>query len=160
MKRFIFEGEHVCVHNHAIIQPTDVSFDQSFLNRFADEVKPGEFEIAADDVYNIEILVSTGAGKLHDADVRTTGLAGDEFACICHHPGSLVFRRNLLSKFQLKSKSGRAVFAEITERYPTMPFCSRTLDSANTRLAVKVDDCPFSKPSSFFFCFPNLNSRA
>ena len=49
-----------------------------------------------------------------------------------------MFRRNLLCKYQLKSKLSRAVYSEITDRYPTMPFCARTLDSPQSRLAIKV----------------------
>ncbi len=49
-----------------------------------------------------------------------------------------VFRRNLLCHYQLKAKTSRAVYNEVSARYPTMPFCARTLDSVHARLAIKV----------------------
>jgi hypothetical protein len=106
------------------------------LNRFADDVKPADFEIAADDVYNVDIMVTTGAGRLQEAEIRTTGWRDVCLACVSNRPP--VFRRNLLCKYLLKSKSSRTVYAEISSRYPTMPFSARTLDSPNTRLAIKV----------------------
>ena len=58
-----------------------------------------------------------------------------------------MYRRNLLCKYLLKSKSARTVYAEISNKYPTMPFCARTLDSPNTRLALKVRAPQHTPPS-------------
>ena len=55
MKRFIFEGE------------------REILSRIVDDIKPQEFTVEVDDVYNIDIMMSSGLGRLHPADIRTTG---------------------------------------------------------------------------------------
>ena len=108
---------------------------QAFLNRFADEVKPAEFEVALDDVYNIDVSIGTGAGRMQEAPIRTTGELTHSLLLLLT---ATVFRRNLLCKYQLKAKSSRQVYSEITQQHPTMPFCARSLDSAPSRIAIKV----------------------
>ena len=63
----------MCVCRVLALRNAHSATPQTFLNRFTDDVKPPEFEVALDDVYNINVSITTGVGRLHDADTRTTG---------------------------------------------------------------------------------------
>jgi len=83
------------------------------------EAAADEFEIADSEVYDINIAMSTGDGKVQAADKKTC-----------------VFKRNLGVKYMLRAKSARAVFVEINAKYPTMPFAVRQLATPKARLGL------------------------
>lgn len=93
MKRFITDGE------------------KQFLNKHSDDVNPPEFDIEINDVYNIDILMSTGTGKSRELDARTT-----------------VYQRDVNKRYNLKLKASRYLLSEVNKHYPTMPFTIRGLD--------------------------------
>lgn len=80
-----------------------------------------EFVIEENDVYNVDIMMSTGQGKLREGEAKTT-----------------VYARDLTKAYQMRMKAARALYAEVTARFPTMPFSIRTLDQRNTLLGMKV----------------------
>lgn len=73
---------------------------------------PQEFEFVEGEVYDVNIALSTGSGEPRPGDITTT-----------------VFKRDLGQSYQLRAKTARQVFSEITKRFPTMPFSARQLQS-------------------------------
>jgi len=45
---------------------------------------------------------------------------------------------DLNRSYQMRMKAARALYAEVSERYPTMPFSIRGLDQRNVQLGMKV----------------------
>mmetsp|Transcript_40461 Transcript_40461/g.89906 ORF Transcript_40461/g.89906 Transcript_40461/m.89906 type:complete len:391 (+) Transcript_40461:54-1226(+) len=93
MKQFIIDGNK-CV-----------------LNKPSPEHKVEDAEFAENEVYAIDIVVSTGDGKTKVLDEKET----------------TVYKRALDMEYQLKLKASRAVFSEINRRFPAMPFTVRAL---------------------------------
>jgi methionine aminopeptidase len=78
------------------------------LNKTNPEHKVERHEIGPNEVYGIDIVMSTGEGKPREEDTRTT-----------------VFKRAVDQNYQLKMKASRYIFNEINHKYPTMPFTIR-----------------------------------
>ncbi|KAJ8907782.1 hypothetical protein NDN08_007886 [Rhodosorus marinus] len=92
MKRYVIDG------NKAIIgKPT-----------YEHRVEDIKFE--ENEVYAIDIAMSTGEGKLKEARVRST-----------------VFKRQVDVEYMLKMKASRQVFSEINTKSPALPFALRAL---------------------------------
>jgi curved DNA binding protein len=89
------------------------------LNAPADQhVEEQTFEQG--EVYTVDILVSTGEGKLKNSDVRTT-----------------IYKRNPNAVYQLKLSSSRKVFSEIQKNCGTMAFSLRQLeDEKKARMGI------------------------
>ncbi|CAD7695631.1 unnamed protein product [Ostreobium quekettii] len=98
LKRFVIDGNK-CV-----------------LNRPSPEarVEDGEFEV--NEVYAIDIVVSTGDGKARILDEKET----------------TIYKRALDMEYHLKMKASRTVFGEINKRFPTMPFTVGALSDPRT----------------------------
>lgn len=94
MKRFVVDGNK-CVLNKP--SPPETKVDDE------------EFE--ENEVYAIDIVMSTGEGKPKVLDEKAT----------------TVYKRALDAEYQLKVKSSRALFSEISKRFPTMPFTLRAV---------------------------------
>jgi len=75
--------------------------------------------IEKNDVFAIDIVMSTGDGKPKQSELRTT-----------------VHKRNLAEKYSLKMKASRSFFSEVNQRFPTMPFTLRAGDERNWRMGV------------------------
>jgi methionine aminopeptidase len=91
------------------------------INKETPEQKVEEFEFAPGDVFGLDIFVSTGEGKPKEGDYRTT-----------------VYKRELDTQYNLKSKSARAFFTEVNKKYPTLPFSIRAFeDSTAAKIGVK-----------------------
>ncbi|GAX74700.1 hypothetical protein CEUSTIGMA_g2148.t1 [Chlamydomonas eustigma] len=93
MKQFIIDGNK-CV-----------------LNKPSPEAKVEEAEFEENEVYAVDIVMSTGEGKPKVLDEKAT----------------TVYKRALDVEYNLKLKASRAVFSEVNKRYPTMPFTLRAL---------------------------------
>lgn len=76
----------------------------------AGETKPDPVTFEQFQPWVLDILVSTGDGKVKESDERTT-----------------VFVRDVSVQYQLKMKTSRAVFHEIKTKFPSMPFSLRAL---------------------------------
>lgn len=93
MKQFVIDGNK-CV-----------------LNRPTPEHKVEDAEFEENEVYAVDIVVSTGEGKPRVLDEKET----------------TVYKRAIDMEYKLKLKASRAVFSEINKKYPAMPFTVRAL---------------------------------
>jgi len=64
-----------------------------------------DFEFRYNDVYSINILMSTGDGKVRENEPKPT-----------------IYQRNVNKTYNLKLKASRNVFNEITRRFGVFPF--------------------------------------
>mmetsp|Transcript_20295 Transcript_20295/g.22989 ORF Transcript_20295/g.22989 Transcript_20295/m.22989 type:complete len:386 (-) Transcript_20295:218-1375(-) len=87
MKRHLIDGNKVIINKETV------------------EQKVEEFEFGLNEVYGLDIIVSTGEGKPKEAEVRTT-----------------VYKRAIENAYSLKLKNSRAFFKEVNARFPTLPF--------------------------------------
>lgn len=102
MKRYVIDGNKVI-----LAKPT---FDQ----------KVDVYEFQENEVYAVDIAMSTGEGKTRDEGTRCT-----------------IYKRRVDVEYNLKMKTSRAVFNEINSKYPTLPFCLRTLsDEKRAKLGI------------------------
>ena len=82
------------------------------LNKPTAEQGVDEMSFAENEVYAIDILVSTGEGKPKILDEKET----------------TVYKRALDREYQLKMKTSRALFSEINRKYPALPFTLRAIE--------------------------------
>jgi curved DNA binding protein len=102
MKRFVIDG------NQVIIGKRD------------HEMKVDDFNFELNEVYSIDISVSSGDGKPHEAMTRTT-----------------IFKRNVDKTYRLKMKASRYLFNEVNGKFPTLPFTLRAFgDEKQARMGV------------------------
>lgn len=96
-----------------------IDANKCVLNRPSPEhkVENGEFE--ENEVYAVDIVVSTGEGKPKLVDEKQT----------------TVYKRALDMVYSLKMKASRAVFKEINTRFPALPFTFRELEGTSSREA-------------------------
>ncbi|KAK9856788.1 hypothetical protein WJX84_003810 [Apatococcus fuscideae] len=97
-----------------------VDGNKCILNRPNPEAKVEDGEFEENEVYALDILVSTGEGKPKITDEKQT----------------TVYKRALDVEYRLKMAASRQVFSEINKNYPTMPFSTRVLDARNCRLGM------------------------
>jgi curved DNA binding protein len=102
MNRYVIDGEKV------IISKSDVDH------------KVDEIEFAPNEVYAIDIVMSTGEGKPSEIMDRPT-----------------VYKRQSDSVYQLKMKASRAVFSDVKTKFPTFPFTLRAMDAKTARFGIK-----------------------
>jgi curved DNA binding protein len=102
MKRNVMEGKKRIVLNRQEGEAVDeVTFEEG-------------------EVYTVDLLVTTGDGKLKLSDIRTT-----------------VFKRNPDTVYQLKLSTSRKVFSEISQKCGTMAFSLRQLeDEKKARMGI------------------------
>lgn len=94
MKRFVIEGKKQI----ALTPP----------NAEQGEEKVEEITFEANEVYAIDIAMSTGEGKGRETGQRTT-----------------VFKRNVENQYRLKMKASRYLLNEVNAKHATMPFSLR-----------------------------------
>ena len=82
------------------------------LNKPTAEQGVDETSFVENEVYAIDILVSTGEGKPKILDEKET----------------TVYKRALDREYQLKMKTSRALFSEINRKYPALPFTLRAIE--------------------------------
>jgi len=82
------------------------------LNKPTAEQGVDEHSFSENEVYAIDILVSTGEGKPKILDEKET----------------TVYKRALDREYQLKMKTSRALFSEINRKYPALPFTLRAIE--------------------------------
>lgn len=75
------------------------------LGKETDTDKVDAFEFGLHEVYTVDVMVSTGDGKMRETDER---------AC--------VYKRALETSYQLKTAKARQFIAEVNRRFPTLPF--------------------------------------
>lgn len=80
-------------------------------------------EFAVNEVYAIDMLISTGDGKSRDMDFRTT-----------------IYKREPDQVYQLKMKASRAVFSEVEKKFDTMCFNLRSL-ADEKKAKMGINEC-------------------
>ncbi|CAO3672498.1 unnamed protein product [Rhizopus stolonifer] len=94
-------------------------------NRFLDdlilqELEKYDFEIEANQVYQINIVLTTGDGQVKNTDSKP-----------------FVYQRDVNKSYQLKMKSARAAYAEVNANYTVFPFATRALSNNTARLGLQ-----------------------
>lgn len=75
------------------------------------EEKVDEFEFGMNEVYCLDIVMSTGEGKAKEAPVKHT-----------------VYKKILDASYQLKTQKARKFISEVGSRFPTTPFTLRAIE--------------------------------
>jgi len=84
------------------------------------EEKVDEFEFQMNEVYSVDVMVSTGEGKPRETEHRTT-----------------VFKRDPEKKYVLKTLLARQFVSEVDKRFSALPFTIRAIsDDRTCRLGV------------------------
>jgi curved DNA binding protein len=96
-----------------------IDANKTIINKATADQQVPDAKIAKNDVFAIDIVMSTGEGKPKQMEDRTT-----------------VFKRNIEEKYSLKMKASRAFFSEVNQRFPTMPFTLRAGDEKAWRMGV------------------------
>merc|ERR1712060_1002562 len=76
----------------------------------ADE-KVDEFEFGMNEVYCIDVVMSTGEGKGKETETRST-----------------VFKRAVEMSYILKTQKARQFISEVNKRFPALPFTLRAIE--------------------------------
>jgi len=101
MKRFVIDGNQV------------------IISKATTENKVEEFDFEVDQVYAIDIVMSTGEGKTKESEARTT-----------------VFKRALDQNYSPKMKASQYLLKEVNTKCPTFPFTIRAFDETRAKLGV------------------------
>jgi len=97
-----------------------IDANKTIINKSTTEQQVAEASVEKNDVFAIDVVMSTGDGKPKQGEDRTT-----------------VYKRNIEVKYSLKMKASRQFFSEVNQRFPTMPFTLRAgPDEKTWRLGV------------------------
>ena len=103
MKRFVIDGNKVVLH------------------KSSPELKADEETVALNEVYALDIVLSSGEGKPKIQDEKETN----------------VYKRAIEKNYKLKMQASKQLFSQITTRFPTMPFTMRAMtETRGARLGV------------------------
>merc|ERR1711865_452041 len=75
------------------------------------EEKVDEFEFEMNEVYCVDVVMSTGEGKTKETDLRHT-----------------VYKRNPETSYILKTAKARQFLSEVNKRFPALPFSLRQIE--------------------------------
>lgn len=75
------------------------------------EEKVDEFEFEVNEVYCIDVVMSTGEGKGREAEIRHT-----------------VYKRAVENSYNLKTQKARQFISEVNRRFPALPFTLRAIE--------------------------------
>jgi methionyl aminopeptidase len=95
MKRFVIDGNKVVLH------------------KSSPELKADDEKIELNEVYALDIVLSSGEGKPKIQDEKETN----------------VYKRAIEKNYKLKMQASRTVFSQITTKFPTMPFTMRAMSA-------------------------------
>jgi len=84
---------------------------KAIINCEAEDQRVEEFEFEPNEVYSIDIVMSTGEGKGKEAECRHT-----------------VFKRNVEANYMLKTQKARQFISEVQRRFPALPFSLRSIE--------------------------------
>ena len=113
--------EGVMTHN---MKRFIIDGNKVILNKSSPEMKADPEEIQMYEVYALDIVMSSGEGKPKQRDEKETK----------------VYKRAIEKNYQLKMAGSRAVFSEISKRFPTMPFTARALQEKRVNFGL-VECC-------------------
>mmetsp|Transcript_3147 Transcript_3147/g.3756 ORF Transcript_3147/g.3756 Transcript_3147/m.3756 type:complete len:403 (-) Transcript_3147:160-1368(-) len=117
-------GEFNCTQvqgivSHQISQFT-IDGEKVIVNKPDPESKVDDVEFEPNEVYAIDIVMSTGDGKTHADDDKPT-----------------VFKRSRDERYNLRRPTSKNVLSEVDKRFPTFPFTIRALAAKNVRFGLK-----------------------
>ncbi|CAG9475781.1 proliferation-associated protein 2g4, putative [Plasmodium vivax] len=69
------------------------------------ENKVEDFQIESDDIYIVDVMVTTGDGKIKESDHKTT-----------------IYKREVQKNYHLKTNLGRSFINEVNKKFPVLPF--------------------------------------
>jgi len=92
---------------------------QCIINCETPEEQVADFEFGMNEVYCLDLLVSSGEGKARETELRST-----------------VYKRALENTYQLKTQKARQFLSEVGQKFPTLPFCLRAFDETVARVGV------------------------
>jgi curved DNA binding protein len=101
MKRYVIDGSRV------------------IINRETPDQKVDEVTFEAGEVWQVDIVMSTGEGRAKEGETRTT-----------------VYKRDPETSYLLKMRAARATLNQITQRFAFFPFTLRALDEKSARLGL------------------------
>jgi len=101
MKRFVIDGTKVI--------PNKLNAEQAVE----------EFQFEENEVYAIDIVVSTGTGKTREQDLRPT-----------------IYKRDVDQTYLLKLQAARKIYTEINTKSPSLPFNIRILAEKHARFGL------------------------
>merc|ERR1712187_779725 len=81
------------------------------MSTATDDQNVDEFEFELNEVYCIDILMSTGEGKGKEAELRHT-----------------VYKRQVDTNYILKTQKARQFISEVGKRFPALPFTLRAIE--------------------------------
>jgi len=113
--------------------------NSSIINKATFDQKVDEHEFQVNEVYALDVIISSGEGKPKETEYRST-----------------VFKRALEKTYSLKLKASRAFYAEAVEKYPTLNFSLRSFeDETNAKLGVSE-----ALKHDLFHAYPVLTEKA
>jgi len=93
------------------------------INKPTFEQKVDDYEFQVNDVFGLDVIVSSGVGIPKETEYRTT-----------------VFKRAIEKAYSLKLKASRAFFSELNDKYPTLAFSLRSFED-ETSAKLGVNEC-------------------
>lgn len=143
--------EGVMTHN---MKQFVIDGNKCVLNRPAADQRVDDAEFEENEVYAIDIVVSTGEIltarylqyscllmfkmlKFH----RQDAFAGDGKARVVDEKQTTIFKRALNVEYSLKLKSSRTILSDIDKRYPCMPFPLRKLLATSASSKFGLVEC-------------------
>ncbi|KAL0922499.1 hypothetical protein M5K25_006489 [Dendrobium thyrsiflorum] len=84
------------------------------------ETRVDDAEFEENEVYAVDIVMSTGDGKPKLLDEKQT----------------TIYKRAVDKNYHLKMKASRFIFSEISQKFPIMPFSARALEEKRARLGL------------------------
>mmetsp|Transcript_110718 Transcript_110718/g.217048 ORF Transcript_110718/g.217048 Transcript_110718/m.217048 type:complete len:386 (-) Transcript_110718:94-1251(-) len=85
--------------------------NRAILSVETDEQKVDEFEFELNEVYCIDVVMSTGEGRSKETETRST-----------------VFKRAVETSYILKTQKARQFISEVNKRFPALPFTLRAIE--------------------------------
>merc|ERR1711988_1999595 len=85
--------------------------NQAIISVETPEEKVEEFEFEMNEVYCIDVVMSTGEGKTKETELRHT-----------------VYKRAPDSSYSLKTQKARQFISEVNRRFPALPFTLRAIE--------------------------------
>jgi len=84
---------------------------RAILNVETQEEKNETFEFEMNEVYCIDVVMSTGEGKVRESEIR-----------------SMVYKRAVETSYNLKTQKARQFISEVNKRFPALPFSLRAIE--------------------------------
>lgn len=108
---------------------------RAIVNAPAEGEKVDDFEFEMNEVYCMDVVMSTGDGKPKESDFKST-----------------VFKRAVEKSYNLKTQKARQFISEVQRRFPALPFTLRAIeDEQVARIGIsasRYSSIPFTLPGS------------